>query len=235
MYNMILNSSSLLHPRDVKPDEAIVVREASHEDLKLLFSTEEIFRQLFPAGRLLNCYMPYRPIDANIRHIRCKRGGAFFSLEDPETLTTQGSTNHILTDSDLNGNSTNNEPPKPSLRTLNQHQNIDPVSVQNIAMVTCYYCFPTPDGFLYYLDPYARKGLSPAHFQAHFKRNMETLGHYFPNLNGKLTVTHDSNVPSDHIISCLKDHGIVDEIPGQEKTQILYERDRALCGFPVEE
>ncbi|RUS69101.1 hypothetical protein EGW08_023138 [Elysia chlorotica] len=238
MYHMLLNSSRLFKPTDNAPNKPISVMELTKEDLKLLFSAGDISRQLFPAQRLLNTYMPYRLLESNIQYMICERGGAFVSLEDPDVADKQSNGRIELPHSrpPQQEISTNNRNEDLDLHLSNNtmHGSLDAASVKNVAMVSFFYCYPTPDGFLYYLDPYARKGLPSAHFRAHFDKNMETLQRYFPNQNGILTVTHDSNIAADEIISCLDDYGIVKQMEGQEKTQILYERDRAMYGFHVE-
>ncbi|GFR96747.1 hypothetical protein ElyMa_004459400 [Elysia marginata] len=222
MYHMILTSAELQWPRDRTTTKPLVVKEVNSEDLKLLFNTKEVTSKVFPSGRLLNTYMPYRLLDVNIPYIICERGGAFVSFDNPDANQS-----HVA---DISTNQSEVDAPTNIL-----NQAITASSVCDVAMVTFYYCYPTPIGFLYYLDPYAKKGLSPTHFRAHFRKNLETLQRHFPNQDGKLTVTHDTNVSADDILACLKDHGIVDQMKGQERSQILYERDRALFGFPVEQ
>ncbi|KAK3745622.1 hypothetical protein RRG08_066421 [Elysia crispata] len=222
MYHMLLKFSCLRNAPATGPNKRVPLREVTREDLKLLFNTEDTARQLFPSGRLLNTYMPYRLLETNIQYMLCERGGAFVSLEDPDVAGKESNGQISTNGRDLN----------PSSNTPGQ--SLDAVSVKHVAMISFYYCYPTPAGFLYYLDPYARKGLSSAHFRAHLQKNLETLQRYFPDQDGKLTVTHDLNISADDIISCLRDHGIVDQMTDQEKTQILYERDRALSGFRVE-
>ncbi|GFO45646.1 histidine n-acetyltransferase-like [Plakobranchus ocellatus] len=179
--------------------------ELTRDDVKLIFRTEDVSRQLFPSQRLLNCYMCYRLVDDNIPYMFCERGGAVCTLQDFQYSSSSSSS-----------------------------QKLDNDSVRHIAMVTFYYCYPTPTGFLYYLDAYAVKGVSRDHFHAHLKKNLEILQHYFPKQDGVVTVAYDGNVPMEHVASCLEDAGMTEHMKDQERVQILYERDRAACGFPVE-
>ena len=62
--------------------------ELSADDLRLLFQSEKIKGELFPQGRLLNFYLSYLPLEANIRHLICDMGRAFISYEcDDEDIT----------------------------------------------------------------------------------------------------------------------------------------------------
>ncbi|GFR76677.1 histidine N-acetyltransferase-like [Elysia marginata] len=121
MYHMILTSSELQWPRDRTTTKPLVVKELNTEDLKLLFNTKEVTSKLFPSGRLLNTYMPYRLLDVNIPYIICERGGAFVSFDNPDATAVR----HSLRDREVR----DSIPGRVKPRTLKLVLAADPPSV----------------------------------------------------------------------------------------------------------
>ena len=185
--------------------------ELSADDLRLLFQSEKIKGELFPQGRLLNFYLSYRPLEANICHLICDMGGAFISYEGDDEDHTINVWQSISPGSRKSDN-------------FPLHQ----LHPERVAMVTFYYCYPTASKPCYFLDAYAKQGLtSPGdHFRAHLHRNLQTLKHFFPGQDATLPLTFAPTILEVEVMSSLREVGIQDEKPDVAKWQILYERRR---------
>ncbi|RUS91471.1 hypothetical protein EGW08_000795 [Elysia chlorotica] len=235
------NIKSLDSNDHISDHDMIQTRAISADELKLLIRSEEIKKKLFPDNRLLNFYLSYRPMEENVRHLICERGGAFVSLDtdfhninDVRNRDFQEG-NDILPGThdkyDIKEFSHTpihvSRPPKGSHSNSQPHQQLlSPETINNVAMVTFYYCYPTAGKPCYFFDAYAKPGLrSPGdHFRSHLRENVLTLRKFFPDQDAVLPLTFDPSIPRDEVMSGLSEVGIVDEKPDAEKWQILYER-----------
>ncbi|GFN73878.1 histidine n-acetyltransferase-like [Plakobranchus ocellatus] len=206
-------------------EQPIEAREITADDLSLLFRKTDVKKMLFPSDRLLNFYLPYHLVEENVHYLVCERGGVFVSFEDancsPESslcLKSHSPHEEVLTKSDTP------MPPSRDIQT-NAGNCLDAVSVHNVTMASFYYCYPTLKRPCYFLDVYARPGASRDHFRAHLHQNLSILRHYFPDQEVILALTFES-IPSDDVMSCLQEAGIVDVKPDPEKYQVLLEHDR---------
>ena len=211
----------------------------SREDLGVLFQAESAKPRLFPQGRLFNFYLGYRLLDENIPAIFCERGGAFFSMEtnidalgdiekEPDENLNPNRNLQFQNGSHLSENFSN----RSSESNVNTRYKIfdggiSTTDVHRVAMVTFFYCFPTSSGYLHFLDLYAspEAQVSRDHIHGHLQRHLLTARRHFPNSDGILTLTYDLHVPDELISSSLDQFGIHEILPGQERFQILYERE----------
>ena len=213
----------------------IQTRNITANELKLLFRSDKTKEKLFPHGRLLNFYLNYRPLEENVRHLICDRGGAFVSL-DLDTSDSDAASENSLESDALSISGYKQSPPyrlkdsqSPLPGFLRGYGSLEPLnaeSVDKVAMVTFYYCYPTAAKPCFFLDAYARPGLGSVgdHFRAHLRQNLHTLQSFFPGQDAFLPVTFDPSIPKAEVMSSLHHAGIVDEKPEAEKWQILYER-----------
>ncbi|GFR75105.1 hypothetical protein ElyMa_005769600 [Elysia marginata] len=219
------------------PGEALEVRQLSGDELRILFRSEQIESRVFPDGRLLNFYLSYRPLEENVQHLICERGGAFVSFERQvkneriETtcdvtvqapVSRSGHEHHRQTVSGISS------PPHPDVSSTVSQQKLHPATIQDVAMVTFYYYYPTAAKPCYFLDAYARLDLqSPVnHFRAHLHHHLNTLQRVFPNQDAILPLTFESTMTRSEIMCSLHEVGIVEEQPNVEQWQVLYERQQ---------
>ncbi|GFR64213.1 hypothetical protein ElyMa_005500300 [Elysia marginata] len=220
----------------------IEARELTRYDLHQIFQAPTLCRELFPQGRLFNWYIGYRFLGENVQHLVTPWTGAFVSLGgEPSTSKlpfseiNQNKTPKAVPNMPLPPPATSAdmaEPLNESSRTssacnlveYDEDDHWENGFPHRIAMVTFYACHETLYGVFYSLDAYAKRGVSPDHFRAHLRQNLEVLQSRFPGKKVALAVTFDPTISRDCVTSCLAEQGIVDLMPNQEKWQILYER-----------
>ncbi|GFN92934.1 hypothetical protein PoB_001944000 [Plakobranchus ocellatus] len=112
-----------------------------------------------------------------------------------------------------------------SLTSLCHHHVMHSRKAGDCLNASFYYCYPTLKRPCYFLDVYARPGMSRDHFRAYLHQNLSVLRHYFPDQGAILALTYES-IPSDDVVSSLQEAGIVDLKPEPEKYQVLFEHDR---------
>ncbi|GFN88197.1 hypothetical protein PoB_001470300 [Plakobranchus ocellatus] len=71
--------------------QVVDVKQLTHQDLRLLFQSEQRSPRVFPRRRLFNFFLGYRLMDANIQNILCDGGGGFYSLGTRSDISTEHS------------------------------------------------------------------------------------------------------------------------------------------------
>ncbi|GFO40721.1 hypothetical protein PoB_006722600 [Plakobranchus ocellatus] len=198
----------------------IDIRQLSCHDLKLIFRTVNITRELFPDGRVYNFNIPYRVMEANIRHFFGDRFGVLASFTQPD-----GSNSKTVSKKNFAQFYWSARKGKYSIPDGFGDQ-LDLESLQRIEILTLYTCYASRSkGFVAFLDLHARqREISSEHIRAHLLRGFKMIHSFFPFQDGALTVTFDIPLNRNLVLSCLKQVGVEEIMPNQEKYLIVLEK-----------
>ncbi|KAH9489349.1 hypothetical protein Btru_051702 [Bulinus truncatus] len=65
------------------------VIQLGYDDVKVLFTLDDVIERLFPMKRLFNCYVAYRCLESNIKHLVGKNKAVFATVLSPSQRTNE--------------------------------------------------------------------------------------------------------------------------------------------------
>ncbi|GFR95004.1 hypothetical protein ElyMa_002681700 [Elysia marginata] len=190
----------------------VPVMRLEYTDLKLLFKTKDVARELFPSKRLFHFMVGYRLLDANIRYMLCKRSCVLISLKEKD------GTCHSSGMSSTEG----------LCKTERNSGQLDFESIRRVSMMTNYLWYPTRGkGFSVILNISVRWELSHEDLIAHLRYLKKDMQSRFPGWNGVLSATYEPPLSSSQVMSCFRDIGFGEVVPNTERLVVLWERPKS--------
>ncbi|GFS05449.1 hypothetical protein ElyMa_002938800 [Elysia marginata] len=193
------------------------VKRLGYADLKLLLHTDAVASELFPSRRLFHFMVGYRLLEANVRHILCKRSCVLVSLEqrhDSESCHSGPGTS--------SGNRLCKTETESSCNQLDVH------SVHRVSMMTNYLCYPTRDGkgFSVILHIHARPDMPHRDLTGHLRYLKGDMQRRFPGRDGVVTAMYATPLRRGQVLSCFRDVGFSEAIPDSDSLVVLWERPK---------